>query len=396
MTSFFRNLLDLVVRVRQDPAISSLRMNVFQKIINISSLLLLLVVFLLQGPLVAGQTNISDEDSVRSSQSGIYPLPIIFYTPETGFAGGAAALFLHRDPSVQRASSITGTAIYTEKKQIILSLSGDAYFSKGATRLLGEVTFQKYPNKFFGVGNNTVGSNEETYTPKTYLLKAVLYRNFASHINIGPILRFENVSMREIAPGGVLATGVLPGSWGGRSSGLGLVANWDSRDNTFSARSGSFYQLTTLFYRSALGSDYSYNDIQIDTRNFFNTFSDHVLATQGCGEFIDGSVPFQNYAKFGGQSLLRGYFDGRFRDKNAVSFQAEYRIPVWWRFGLVGFAGIAQVADRIKMLAINRFWFAGGIGLRFAWSPDERINLRLDYGVGNNSSGLYITVTEAF
>jgi hypothetical protein len=45
---------------------------------------------------------------------------------------------------------------------------------------------------------------------------------------------------------------------------------------------------------------------------------------------------------------------------------------------------------------MNRFWFAGGVGLRFAWSPEERINLRLDYGVGSNSSGMYITMTEAF
>ena len=174
------------------------------------------------------------------------------------------------------------------------------------------------------------------------------------------------------------------------------MANWDSRDNTFATRSGSFYQLTALFYRSAFGSDYSYDDVQIDTRNFFGIFSDHVVAVQATGEFIDGSAPFQSYAKFGGQNLLRGYFDGRYRDKNAVSLQAEYRIPVWWRFGLVGFAGVAQVANHVSGLAMNRFWFAGGIGLRFSWNLEERINLRLDYGAGRNSSGVYITITEAF
>jgi hypothetical protein len=45
---------------------------------------------------------------------------------------------------------------------------------------------------------------------------------------------------------------------------------------------------------------------------------------------------------------------------------------------------------------MNRFWFAGGVGLRFFWNPQERISLRLDYGIGNNSNGMYITVTEAF
>jgi outer membrane protein assembly factor BamA len=210
------------------------------------------------------------------------------------------------------------------------------------------------------------------------------------------MVRYENASMRETPTGGVLAAGLLPGSKGGTLASLGVVANWDSRDNTFATQSGSFYQLTALFYRSAFGSDYSFDDIQFDGRNFFKSFSDHVIAVQAAAEFIDGVAPFQRYARFGGQNLLRGYFDGRYRDKNGVLLQAEYRMPVWWRFGVVGFAGVAQVADQVSGFAIDRFWFAGGIGLRFAWNPEEKINIRLDYGAGKNSSGMYFTITEAF
>jgi outer membrane protein assembly factor BamA len=202
--------------------------------------------------------------------------------------------------------------------------------------------------------------------------------------------------MKETIPTGLLATGTISGSTGGMSAGLGFAANWDSRDNTFSAHSGSFYQVTGLFYRNAFGSDYTFTDIQIDARNFFEIGRTHVLAVQAGGEFIEGLPPFQSLAKFGGSNILRGYFDGRYRDKNGVALQAEYRIPVWWRFGIVGFAGVAQVADKINHFASNRFWFAGGLGLRFFWNPEERINLRLDYGIGTNSSGMYVTVTEAF
>ena len=371
-------------------------MNVLKKIIGVLSSVLLLAGFILQGSLLARQARTTENDTIRTPQSGIYPLPFAFYTPETGIAGGAAVLYLYRDSSSPRASSLTADIIYTQKKQFIAEIAGDQYLEEGRYRLMTDLLFQKYPNKFFGIGNNTPESSEETYTPQTVLLKAVLYRNISLHVNIGPTVRYETVSVQETAPGGVLAAGVLPGSRGGNSTGLGIVANWDSRDNTFAAQSGSFYQLTTLFYRSAFGSDYSYDDIQIDMRNFFRVLSDHVIAVQGFGEFVDGSAPFQSYPKFGGQNLLRGYFDGRYRDKNAVSLQAEYRVPVWWRFGIVGFAGVAQVSDQISRLAMDRFWFAGGIGLRFAWNPEERINLRLDYGAGRNSSGMYITMTEAF
>jgi hypothetical protein len=371
-------------------------MNAFKKTIKGSSSVLLLAGILWQGSLMAQQAGAMENDSTRTSRSGIYPLPFAFYTPETGMAGGVAALYLYRDSSSPRASSLTADVIYTQQKQFVAEIAGDQYFESGLYRLMTDVLFQRYPNKFFGVGNDTPENSEEAYTPQKFLLKAVLYRNFSSHINIGPIVRYENISMRETLTGGVLAAGLLPGSRGGISSGLGVVANWDSRDNTFATRSGSFYQVTALFYRSAFGSDYSYDDIQIDTRNFFTVVADHVVALQGTGEFINGSAPFQSYAKFGGQNLLRGYFDGRYRDKNSVSLQAEYRFPVWWRFGLVGFAGVAQVADQVSGFALDRFWLAGGIGLRFAWSPEERINIRLDYGAGSNSSGVYITITEAF
>jgi hypothetical protein len=378
------------------PAISSLRISAMQKIITTSFFVVLLGGIGLQGPLQARQAPTTKNDTTRTARSGIYPLTILFYTPETGIAGGAAALYLYRDPSSPRASALTADIIYTQKKQFIAEISGDQYFEQGQYRLMTDLLFQKYPNKFFGIGNNTQESNEETYTPQTVFVKAVLYRNLSSHVNIGPIVRYENASMSETLAGGVLASGFLPGSRGGVSAGVGIVANWDSRDNTFAAQSGSFYQLTTLFYRSAFGSDYSYDDIQIDLRNFFVTMTDHVFAIQAAGEFIDGEASFQNLAKFGGQNILRGYYEGRYRNKNGVAIQAEYRIPVWWRFGVVGFAGVAQVADRFSSLALDHFWSAGGMGLRFSWSPEERINIRMDYGAGSNSSGLYFTITEAF
>lgn len=345
---------------------------------------------------VCGQAQQNEKDSVHTTSARIFPLPIFFYTPETGVAGGAAALLIYRDSIAPRASSITGDLIYTQKKQSIVEFDGDQYFSRGSYRLVSNIKFQKYPNKFFGIGNATASDDEENYTPRSFVLKASLYASIFSRVNVGPIIRYETISMSEVEPARLIATGTITGSNGGVSSGLGFVANWDSRDNTFATYSGSFYQVTALFNQKAFGSDYNYSDVQLDLRNFFEVAPGNVFALQAGGEFMGGDVPFQNLARFGGQNLLRGYFDGRYRDKHGAAIQAEYRLPLWGRFGLVGFAGVAQVADQISHLGLGRFWFAGGVGVRFAWNPEERVNLRLDYGIGNNSDGIYITVTEAF
>jgi len=340
-----------------------------------------------------------EKDSSRTKPIGLYPIPILFYTPETGIAGGAAALYLYRDPladSANRPTNFTGDIIYSEKEQIIVELNGDMYFGNGVYRLFTNTAFKKFPNKFFGIGNNNSSDAEENYTPRSFFIKAVFSKNVYSRINIGPILRFETTSILETAPAGLLAPGTIPGSRGGFVSGLGLVVNWDSRDNTFASYSGSFYQLTTLLYRRAFGSSFSYDDIQLDVRKFFEVLPSQVLAIQGVVENINGVAPFQNLAHFGGASLLRGYFEGQYRDKTSIALQAEYRIPLLWRVGAVAFAGIGQVADNAIRWRAGEFKFSGGAGLRLVMNTEDRVALRIDLGYGENSTGLYISATEAF
>ena len=339
-----------------------------------------------------------DNDTLGATRTGIYPLPIFFYTPETGFAAGAGALYLRRDTAshANRPSNVTGDFIYTQKKQITIEVDGDFYFAEGLYRLLTNTWYKNFPNSFYGIGNNVPSSARESYTSKSYFGKIVLYRKVYSNINLAPLLQFESASMVQTKPGGLLEPGTIPGSNGGIVSGGGIVANWDSRDNTFSAYSGSFYQMTAIVNGKSLGGDFNYTDIELDTRNFFEMFPSQILAVQTITQIIDGTAPFQDLARFGGQDFLRGYFDGQYRDKTEVGGQVEYRFPVWWRFGVVAFAGVAQVADKVSFWSLDEFKFAGGAGIRFLWKRDERVAVRFDMGFGSNSSGVYLTLEDAF
>jgi hypothetical protein len=94
---------------------------------------------------------------------------------------------------------------------------------------------------------------------------------------------------------------------------------------------------------------------------------------------------------------MRGYYLGRYRDKNMIAIQAEYRwLPAIWRFGIVGFAGFGDVADKISRFDFGGFEYSYGFGLRFLLNPEQKINLRLDFGFGKGTSGIYFTAGEAF
>lgn len=337
-------------------------------------------------------------DSTSAWRGGFYPLPILFYTPETGSAAGAAALYLYRDssPSASRASSATGDVIYTEKRQVIVELGGDFYFEQGMNHLLIGTSYKNFPNSFFGIGNNVSSSMRESYTSKSSIINVAMYRSIFPCIYIAPLVYLESTFITEKKESGLLASASVPGNNGGKISGAGIAANWDSRDNTFATYSGGLYQFTALFSDRTMGSDFNYTDVELDLRKFIEVLPSQVLALQTKVSLTAGTVLFQDLARFGGQNFMRGYFDGEYRDATGVGGQAEYRVPVWGRIGAVVFGGIAQVADDVSSWSTSQFKMAGGAGLRFLFNPQEHVTIRLDFGFGSNSSGVYIAAGEAF
>ena len=87
---------------------------------------------------------------------------------------------------------------------------------------------------------------------------------------------------------------------------------------------------------------------------------------QTTAQIIDGTAPFQDLAGFGGQDFLRGYFDGQYRIKPKSAGKLNIEFPVWWRFGAVAFAGVAQVSDKASLWSLDEFKFAGGAGHAFS------------------------------
>ncbi|MFO5976518.1 hypothetical protein ACLBSL_16985, partial [Klebsiella pneumoniae] len=107
-----------------------------------------------------------------------------------------------------------------------------------------------------------------------------------------------------------------------------------------------------------------------------------------------GEVPWSMMPLLGSDERMRGYYQGRYRDKNVVSGQLEYRRQLTWRHGIVAWAGAGTMGPSLSSLNNGRWLPSAGIGYRFEFKP--RVNVRLDYGIGNGSSGFYFQVGEAF
>lgn len=366
------------------------------------SAVLLCLALVLAAPVpVSGQDDPAapEEASPEEDTSSLIPLPVIFYQPETGFGFGASAIYYYRytpADTVSPPSSVAPIAIYTSKNQLILGVWSEMYVAEDRWRISSGISYSRFPNKFWGIGNDTPDGAEEDYTPKTLTMRGWPQKRIAPGWFAGFNATLIDRRLTDLAEEGQLASGEVPGSSDGQAVGIGGSLIRDSRDNTVFPRRGGYHQLLVDLFGKVWIGDYGFGRYTLDLRGYFTVARTHVVALQALGIATSGGPPFDLHPELGGERLLRGYFQGRYRDRNLLAFQGEYRLPVAWRFGAAGFVGMGQVAPDLGGFGVDRFWVAGGAGIRFLLASKQGLNIRADFAFGEGSTGFYLSLGEAF
>ena len=343
--------------------------------------------------------NAEDPAEPPPPTSGWTALPVATYAPETELGLGAfAAHFFrlgeHKDHS--RPSSIAGVGLVTTRSQVVLELIPELYWDEDRYRLWSKVDYRHYPNSFWGIGANSPDSAREWYTEDGPRAQVQLRRQVAGHLYLEGRVDAHFARMKDTEPGGLLDTNAVTGANASRVLGVGPAIGWDSRDHILSPHRGGLYELSILQFHRALLSQFTFSRIELNLRRYLPVTHSHTLALQVYSELAFGLVPFHRMPMLGGQRLLRGYFEGRYRDRALLLAQAEYRMPLFWRIGLVAFAGFGEVAQGINQFAFKPFKWSVGGGLRFMLSEAEKLNLRVDAGFGHRTWGLYVGIAEAY
>ncbi len=332
------------------------------------------------------------------SRPGLLALPIVFYSPDTRWGFGASGILtFHTNPKAPgKRSGITFGGAYTQLKQVLFYAPFQLYFQQDRWWLYGELGYYRYVYNFFGIGNEAPPDYLEKYDATYPRVRFSALRKVGSHGYLGLRYAFDDFRIVLRDSTAQLAKAGITGAAGGRVSGLGAVFNIDTRDQLFFPSKGWLLEVLAYGESNLTGSVFSYARFSADVSRYFPIGKNQVLALNLAGVLNTGDVPFHQMATLGGTRRLRGYFDGRFRDKRLLLFQGEYRLPLFWRFGGVVFGGTGWIGKATEIIrGADLRWHAGG-GLRFALDRRQKINLRLDYGFGKSESGFYLTVGEAF
>jgi hypothetical protein len=335
----------------------------------------------------------------RITQKRSYLLaPQLDRSPETGFLTGIYYLQLFKlgKDTATRTSNTETTLSYTQNNQLVFEVNNTLLFPGEKYILRGTSVYKNFSEFFYGIGNETKASNEELIHFDNVQLIQRLTRVVVPHVFFGMQYQFNQVANLRSPAGGVLDTGHIAGNRGSVTSGLGFVFLYDTRDNVINSYKGFYLDISNYANRKEIGSQYNFNNLTIDARKFFELWPRNILALQAVLNFNDSHAPFRQLANMGGDISMRGIYYGRFRDNNLMTFQAEYRFPVWRWLGFCVFGSLGEVADKLNDFSLDGIHYTYGAAVRVMFIKHERVNIGVDLGLGNKTSGVYFGSGEAF
>lgn len=348
--------------------------------------------------------------SDTTRHNSILPVPLFGYSQEAGFEFGAVGIYsfyIDKADTIIRASQVFGVAFTSTKGVTQVSTKGDIWSKKNKWHHIYEARFSNTPFNFYGIGNQTLRADEDLITQKRLRFSAEIERQLTKSYYPGLGVEFESLNFKDQELGGIFdneSQAPIVDKEGGRFLLLKLTQLLDNRNsNTYTTK--GFYTRLRYGYAPNLfgGNNFTGSLFTADARYFYTPTKKLTIGSQLFYETVSSKneIPFYMLRQLGNDQIMRGYYLGRYRDRNYLALQAEMRFRIIDRFGIVGFGGAGSAYGK-DVNATQNLKPNYGIGARVFFDLDKSLALRVDYGWGEKPSGekrisgLYISLGESF
>ena len=331
------------------------------------------------------------QDPSRVKKIKILPIPVFGYTPETKTYVGAVTLFTFNfyGDSLTRTSNAKIECNYTWNRQFILEGEWDYFFKEEEWFSKGRIHYSQYPDYYYGIGSDTPDSNKLIFDSNRFVFEAAALKKIGPELFAGMNVRYIDYARVKFADGGLTYPELADAS----VFGIGFSVLKDRRNNLLTPSRGAYIHFNTSYNFAKR----NYWEITFDIRYYKTWENKLTFACRFINDFNFANPPFYDLAVLGGDRFVRGYYYGRYRDNNLSSWQAEFRFPVIWKFGLAVFGGLANIYSGTNHFQLENCKWNFGLGIRFLADKKNRTNLRMDYAVGQNGNfGFYVSFGESF
>lgn len=310
-----------------------------------------------------------------------------------GLGGTASGLYSwDRRDTLLPKSNVSLFANASLSGMLAIGLKGNNFLPHDRYRFNYQLLLYTFPSYFWGIGYDQ-GRNDENkskYDCINLLFKPDFLFRINSRIYAGPTM-----SLKWVNSYGHENTALLGGqSQSVLSWGIGFNLTYDTRDFVLNAYRGNYFRMEQLFYPSFMGNDYAFSSTDLTYSAYRQVWKGGVLAMELHTLFNYGEVPWTLLAQVGGQGRMRGYYEGRYRDRNIMEGQVELRQHIKGRNGIVLWVGCANVFKNFDHIWMEQLLPNYGVGYR--WEFKKRVNIRLDWGFTKDSPNMTFNINEAF
>lgn len=264
------------------------------------------------------------------------------FSKDTKLGLGIVASGLYRLDRTGMSLSPSNISLYgdiTTTGFYLLGIDGNTIFPRDLYRLDVNMYFFSFLSQYWGIGYGN-GKRNDGYTEykrKEIQIKLDFYREIAPNTFIGVTGMYRHVNGKDFKD-----IRFLEGERNKISSlGGGLILTYDSRDFIPNPYKGTYAKIEQTFFPKFLGNCYSFQRTDLQIRHYDELWKGAVLAYDLNGTFKSGNTPWSMVAHLGKETL-----------------------PSY--------------------------------GLGYRWEFKNRVNIRLDYGIGKGQSSFYFNINEAF
>jgi outer membrane protein assembly factor BamA len=359
---------------------------------------------------------------------GLTGLPILFYTPKSGFhyGGWIEVANYSKRPYQYRVNIQWWLSTLGMRNHHIRLEFPRIWVLPISLRFLTQDLKHTGAN-FFGIGNKTeINDRHVRKYPDYYRYLLEQQRSgidIEAHI-YGPITFFTGVRFNRGVPTRMDQTqsedsyyvwsstdAEAPGRRAGWAnfSVTGLLI--DRRDDQELPTKGTLSELSYQRSDEHIGSDYVSSRYTLLHAHYYKLDQKYVLLNRVVAETMTGEAPFYELTEIGGSirsfevggsAVLRGFEDRRFADKSKFLWTTELRrsfprltIKAQYLQTLaIAFFDFGRVAPSLKDLTPSDMHYSGGVGLRATWN--SQLSVRLDYAASKEGDRVYLRFGNLF
>ncbi|MDO3381253.1 BamA/TamA family outer membrane protein [Gilvimarinus algae] len=343
---------------------------------------------------------------------GFLPVPMVITEPAVGNGLGVFGVFFHESEAQKSGTKTVGVipenitiagGFGTENGSKFGGLGHMGFWRNDTVRYKGGLGYPDMNLDFYRIGNQPLSEPVQLNVSGPAVLQKLSFRLGQSAWFIGAYQTYQKMKTR-------LANEVditrLPSdelnehleqfiqnrfNISETTSGLGLVLEYDSRDNPMNPEAGFNYRARAVSFDDAIGSDLEFTQYQLTGLNYWILSDTFNLGLRLDYQGVEprGGKPLPPYALPGVN--LRGIAKARYQDQQVAITELEATYKITPRWHVKGFTGAGFTAPSWSELTDSAEQVESyGAGLRYLLARRYGFTMGLDVARGPEETAYYI------